>query len=275
MFPELWIGSIAIRTFGPLLVLAFLISIVVADRRGQRRGLGPGTMVGASAYILGCAWLGTRAIPILVDPGDTFSSLGHFARGFIFTAGAWYGGFLGGCVGIFIFCFRRSLPVTNLLDTVGPPLLLGQAMGRIACLAAGCDYGSPTDSWPLSITFHNPNALIDPDLLGVPLHPVQIYEALGSLILFGLSLIVERRFQRGGTSLEAPLRPGELFAVCVAGAAALRFNVEFFRGDVNRGLWLGERISTSQIAAIIVLLILAIVIGKRRQTRTRKTSPGS
>ena len=53
---------------------------------------------------------------------------------------------------------------------------------------AGDDYGRPTTvSW--AVTFTNPDAAqIGGVPLGVPLHPVQLYESAVCLALFGLRL---------------------------------------------------------------------------------------
>src|SRR4029434_7597125 len=65
-----------------------------------------------------------------------------------------------------------------------PDRPLGQAIGRIGCLMAGDDYGRPT-SVPWAVVFTDPDAgRIGGAPLGVPLHPVQLYESLVCLALF-------------------------------------------------------------------------------------------
>ncbi len=95
--------------------------------------------------------------------------------------------------------------------------------------------------------------------LGVPIHPSQLYESLGAALLLAwlLRTLAHRRFE------------GQVFAGYLIGYAALRFTLEFWRGDVARGSVFGGVLSTSQfIAVIVVFLTLAAlpIIARRPQT---------
>ncbi len=59
----------------------------------------------------------------------------------------------------------------------------------------------------------------------LPLHPTQLYESFGQLLLFAL-LVVARRYRRFH---------GEIFALWLMAYAVLRSTVEAFRGDLERG----------------------------------------
>jgi phosphatidylglycerol:prolipoprotein diacylglycerol transferase len=59
----------------------------------------------------------------------------------------------------------------------------------------------------------------------LPVHPTQIYESIGQLVLF-LALMYARRFRRFH---------GQIFALWLMCYAVLRTSVELFRGDAERG----------------------------------------
>ncbi|QRN96713.1 prolipoprotein diacylglyceryl transferase [Archangium violaceum] len=59
----------------------------------------------------------------------------------------------------------------------------------------------------------------------LPVHPTQIYESLGQMVLF-LALLYARRFRRFH---------GQIFALWLMCYAVLRTTVELFRGDTERG----------------------------------------
>jgi phosphatidylglycerol---prolipoprotein diacylglyceryl transferase len=59
----------------------------------------------------------------------------------------------------------------------------------------------------------------------LPLHPTQLYESIGQLVLFAL-LVIARRYRRFH---------GEIFALWLMAYAVLRSTVEAFRGDLERG----------------------------------------
>ncbi len=93
---------------------------------------------------------------------------------------------------------------------------------------------------------------MDPECLartGMPLHPTQMYEAFGEFFNF-LILIFLRRHQSF---------KGQLFWAYIALYSALRFTVEFFRGDEARGYIL-PGISVSQGISVIIGLVAVIVI---------------
>src|SRR5262249_8817508 len=113
------------------------------------------------------------------------------------AAGDFYGGFIGALVTSAFFLRRNpQLPFWQTADVCAPAIALGQAIGRIGCLMAGDDYGSPTNV-PWAVTFTDPDAAsIGGAPLGVPLHPVQLYESIACLILFFIlvRLLRHKRF---------------------------------------------------------------------------------
>ena len=94
-----------------------------------------------------------------------------------------------------------------------------------------------------------------PHSQGVALVPVQLYEAAGCLVLF---LLLDRLARRGR-------RGEELLAVYLALYGALRFFLEFLRGDGARGFW--GALSTSQWVAVVTVAAALLWMG--RQTRRR------
>jgi phosphatidylglycerol:prolipoprotein diacylglycerol transferase len=97
--------------------------------------------------------------------------------------------FLGGPLLVvpFLLCYTTyfRLPFIKLADVGAPVLAIGAAFGRVGCFLAGCCYGQPT-SCPLGVCFISrtvPAALRD-----LPLHPTQLYESAGLLLIFALLL---------------------------------------------------------------------------------------
>jgi len=128
-------------------------------------------------------------------------------------------------------------------DAAAPAMALGLAIVRLGCLAAGCDYGLPSNSFP-AVVFRNPVAHA---LTGVPLgtrlHPTQLYEsALGLALLAGLSW---------GPWHHAP--EGARAWFFVGGYSVVRFGLEFLRGDANRG-FVGP-LSASQFLVVVTVLL--------------------
>ena len=74
------------------------------------------------------------------------------------------------------------------------------------------------------------------------LHPTQLYEAIGEVLIFAALLVMRPRAHR---------RPGTLLVMYLGLYALLRFVVEMFRGDVVRGLVLS--LQTPRLAGLLHL----------------------
>jgi prolipoprotein diacylglyceryltransferase len=92
----------------------------------------------------------------------------------------------------------------------------------------------------------------------IALHPVQLYEAAGLWLLAGIV--------GGGRRL--PALRGRLFGLYLAGYGLLRLATETLRGDPARGLWLGGRLSTSQVIALLAIVAGALLAARRPAQKT-------
>jgi phosphatidylglycerol:prolipoprotein diacylglycerol transferase len=122
---------------------------------------------------------------------------------------AWQGGVVTGIAAALIFIRVKKLPVLKTLDLVAPYIALGQSIGRAGCFLNGCCYGKSL-SWGIYFPVHQAH-----------LHPTQLYDSLGLLILFFVlkGFGPRKKFD------------GEVFILYLIAASFLRFMVEFFRAD--------------------------------------------
>lgn len=233
-----------LHTFGVLMLTAFLAAFWWVRRSARRRGLNTNWVVSLSLWLIGGGLVGAKLLMIgrkllgqSPHPGQLFS------LSLLEGVGDFYGGFLGALAAAMIyFRLHPLLPAWRIADQFGPASALGQAIGRLGCLMAGDDYGRPA-SLPWAITFTNPEASrLGGVPLGVALHPVQLYESLACLGLFFFLTRLTRRQKFDG----------EIILTYVLGYAVLRFVIEYFRGDPDRGFVFGGLFSTSQFIALLV-----------------------
>lgn len=227
------LGPLTIHTYGLFVALAFLISIWWGQREARLAGLDASLVPDLALAICFSAILGARVVYVIIEFPFFLENPLH---AFMF----WRGGlvFSGGLalaivVGWFVVQRKGQSPL-RWCDAAAPAIALGQAIGRLGCLGAGCCYGKPTEL-PWSIVFNAPNSLAP---TGIALHPTQIYHALASLFCF-LLLVLFRR----------PLKmPGQRLGVYLVCYPVLRFIIEFFRND-HRGA-VGP-LSLTQVMAIL------------------------
>lgn len=135
-----------------------------------------------------------------------------------------FGGFVSVPLCVALFARWKKIPALKLMDYVFLCALFWHAFGRLGCFLAGCCYGRST-GLPWGVVFRDPRSLIPPQWLGVPLHPVQLYEAAGDLLIAAVLWRVLRATEEG------KYRPGLVVAGHFAAYGVLRFCLEFLRGD--------------------------------------------
>lgn len=258
MHPELLhLGPIVLPSYGAALGVAFVLAILLLRRRAPEYGIDRETAVDMGIWLILSGLLGAKLLLLVVEgPGyylTSFRGLFELFR----AGGVFYGGLLGALAAAIFFVKVKKVPFLAFADAAAPAVALGQAIGRIGCLSAGCCWGARCDR-PWAITFTDPKAGQNVGVpMNVPLHPTQVYEAIGLFLLCGLVIW----FGKGRA-------PGRTFSLYLAGAALLRFTVEFFRND-PRGTVPGTALSTSQgIALALFALAIAIFLYGRSRVES-------
>jgi len=153
----------------------------------------------------------------------------------------WYGGVIADLTFVYYYCWRYKKDYWRVADTLAAPAAVGLAIGRIGCLMAGCCYGKACEL-PWAIVYHNIPGLPAHPLAGIPVHPSPVYEALGVMIIAVICYEIFTHSKKRGLAI----------STLVWLYAALRFSLEFLRGDVERGFVFSDKISTSQFVGILL-----------------------
>jgi phosphatidylglycerol---prolipoprotein diacylglyceryl transferase len=262
LFPKLLTTPwFTIHTFGVLLALAYGSALLWLVRSGRSAGLDSDAILSLGSSAIIGALIGAKALMALRSwPEYARNPSELFSMSFLTSAGDFYGGFIGGLLAsALFFVSHRELQFWPVADLCAPAIALGQAIGRIGCLMAGDDYGRTTNV-PWAVTFTDSDAAeIGGAPLGVPLHPVQLYE---SIFCAGLFLFLVWLARRKRTD-------GDVILAYTLIYAAGRFWLETFRGDADRGFVFGGLLSTSQFIAI-VMFISSIALFTYRYTWSRR-----
>lgn len=252
--PAFWgIGPIPIRMYGLMIGIGFLLGIYLASRQAKKEGINPERIMDMGVYLLLAAIIGSRILHVLVNLSDfTRNPLDVFA---IWKGGlVFYGGVLAAIPTGIWYVKKHDLPVWKTADIIAPYAALGHAFGRLGCFFAGCCHGTPS-SGPLGITFTDPHSLAPQ---GIPLYPTQLFESGGEFLIFA-ALIVLRRYKKFN---------GQIFWLYPILYAILRFIVEFYRGDTDRGFYFSGMISTSQIIAIVMVITSAVMLWRLSKSQS-------
>ncbi len=245
MYPKLLdLGPITIHTYGLMLAAAFIAGIWITSRNARKKGINPDSIWNMGLVVIFSALVGAKILLLLSDYryySQNFREI--FSLSTLRSGGVYYGGLLLALVSAIWYLRKKHLPAWTIADLAAPGIALGQALGRIGCLSAGCCYGKPTQlAWGITFTsqYAHDNVGVP---LNIPLHPTQVYESLGALCLF---IFLTWRLARNHFT-------GQILLEYLMSYASLRFAIEFYRYD-DRGFVLYELLSTSQFIAILIFI---------------------
>lgn len=262
MFPKLFeLGPLTFHTYGLLLATAYLVAVSLLAHLLERDGIARARAWDLGFVVIISAILGGKIIMVVTDLGFYIEQPSRLlALEFWQAGGVFYGGLLGAIAGSAIYLSRFSgLSFWRLSDSAAPTIAIGQAIGRLGCLAAGCDYGRPAEvPWAITFTSEYAHSTVGVPL-GIPLHPTQIYESLMTLVLFVFLywMLPRRSFH------------GQVFSLYLILYSVGRFGLEFVRGDVDRGFLFGGFFSTSQFIAIVIIPLALVAYFYHRKHSPR------
>lgn len=239
MFPILFsFGPFTLHTYGLMVAIGFLCALAVARKQFERFNLPADQLDRVVLFIMIAGLLGARTLYFALEnfellQADPLSFFRIWEGGLVF-----YGGVIGGLVTLAVYARLHHLPFLSMTDAFSAPLLLGHAFGRVGCFAAGCCYGKPSDL-PWAVVFEHPASLAP---RFASLHPTQLYESAGNLLLFFAALALSRR----------RLGAGMLSAFYAVSYGSFRFAMEFLRNDDRGGTYFGG--SPSQVVAVLLVI---------------------
>lgn len=242
-------GPFMLNWYGLFFVLAIFAGGWLGLREAQRKGLDPVRVQSLILVSVLGGLVGARLFHV-VDRWNLYADEPLRAL-YVWEGGlAVYGGLIGGVLTGFVYAWWSGLPVWKMADAAAPGLILGQGVGRLACIPNGDAYGAPTDV-PWAFVYTNPAAMLPDDLLGVPLHPYPAYELLFDLAVLGLLWRLRSVYKADG-----------LLFLTYAGVYAVgRFVLTFFRMEQVWFFGLQE----AQVVALAVLVVTLPLLSWRLQ----------
>ena len=158
----------------------------------------------------------------------------------------------GAAIAAGVYLAWARLPVLAVADALAAPLALGIVFEQLGALLAGSGYGSDA-SIPWAVTYSSTYAARwSGTPLGVALHPVQAYAAVGSLLIAGLAWL-SRRLLPGR-------RTGDIAGLALIAAGIVLFLTENFRDWEGRGVVLHGRADAPQLVAVVFVLFGGVLL---------------
>jgi len=244
----LTLGPFAIRWYGLMYLLGFILFVVLGRQRARQmlltgwhpRDIDDMLFYGVLGVILGGRLgyvLFYKPLYYLVHPLEIFE---------VWQGGmSFHGGFLGVLIGLAFYARKRGRRWLDVTDFVAPLCPLGLAAGRLGNFINGELVGRVTSG---------PWAMVFPQVDNLPRHPSQLYEfALEGVLLFVILWWYASRHR--------PM--GAVSGLFLLGYGIMRFIAEFarepdnFLGYLAGGLTMGQWLSLPMIVAGLLMMIWA------------------
>jgi phosphatidylglycerol:prolipoprotein diacylglycerol transferase len=272
--------NVPIYAYGVMLGISLVVGWYLTLPLSERDGLPKETMANCYVVTALAALAGSRILYAVTNPDEFKSVTDLFAlRNGGLVA---YGGFIGGLLGSWAFLAPKKIRLLAWADDAVPSLASGLMITRIGCYLFGCDFGqrlpdtsphwlktlgtfphwaagtlasgegSPAYVRHLEVYRGTP---VEADLVRMntsfPVHPTQLYESL-----VGLALLVLLLWQRRYTRFR-----GQVFFLFVFGYGFLRFLLEMWRDDVERGSYGPTLDKHVYVPLCLFLLAIGFVFG--------------
>lgn len=247
--------TFTLRWYGVIVMIGVIVGSLIVERELRRRGENGERIWDALIWVLPAGIIGARLWYVLnatlggsryyvENPGQIL----NIPQGGLHI----FGGLLLGTAALLYFIRRNKLDPWLFLDSAGPAMLIGQAIGRIANFINQELYGPPTTlPWgiPISAEHRLPQFADLPET--TRFHPTFAYEMLWNLFAASLLLWLSRRYEKD-------IKPGAVFAGWLLLAGVGRVFIEFFRPDQPKIANLG--FSYSALVAGLMAIVGAVML---------------
>ncbi|MCP5046318.1 MAG: prolipoprotein diacylglyceryl transferase [bacterium] len=262
------LGPVTIHTYGFLLAIGVLLAILISIKLGKKEGLDTHVLSDFIFFTILIGLIGAK-IFLFITELDYYLKYPREIWSLLTSAGTFYGGLIFGAVFVIWYVRKHKLSMFKVGDVMTPAVAIAHFFGRMGCFSAGCCWGREApEGCIVGVTFTSTQTTT-----GVPLNQLlygtQLIEAILNLLNFIILIILfkKKQFQ------------GQVLAVYVFNYALIRFCVEFFRGDHDRGYVFGginhpfSSLSVPQLISLIGIAIgIAIYFGARKRGKAKEGS---
>lgn len=262
-----------IAFYGITIAAAMLAGLWIAMHTAKKTGQNPDLYFDMGMLAIFCALIGARAYYVIFawdNYKDNLLEIFNLRHGGL----AIYGGVIGGAIAVYLFARVKKQKFLQLADTASVGLVLGQIIGRWGNFFNREAFGGYTDNLfamqlPLDAVYSwdvTPEMMENLRTAGgvqyIQVHPTFLYESLWNLMVLALLAVCTKRKKFHG----------EVFCLYLLGYGLGRAWIEGLRTDQ---LWIpGTEIPVSQVLAVVLVVVSAIVITVKRRKAKMVESTG-
>lgn len=264
MHPVLFhIGAVVIPSYGVIAAVGVLLALTLALHNARKIQLDPNRIWNLCILTLFTALFGSRLL-LLVANWTVLRSHPLWILSLAMIHHPLLAG-IGVLIAIsvaVVYAGMHHLPLRATADALAAPAALGLGFEQLGALLAGSGYGTGTHL-PWAIVYTDPLAARWSDApIGIPVHPVQAYAAIGFFVIaIGLQIRMPRRSQHGDLA--------GLFLIAIG---VVVYITEFWRDPLGRGAFFNGLLKAPQTAGIAFVLVGALLLLECKSQRIALSS---
>ena len=122
------IGSLTVHYYGLISALAYFLGVLITCLIAKKRGFKVDDIITLACYVIPLAIIGARIYYVLfrLDLYTNFWDIFKIWEGGL----AFYGGMIGGALGVWIYCLIHKKNFFALIDLIAVSMILAQGVGR-------------------------------------------------------------------------------------------------------------------------------------------------
>jgi phosphatidylglycerol:prolipoprotein diacylglycerol transferase len=148
-------------------------------------------------------------------------------------------------IAVVLYLLRTRVPLLRAIDASAPAIMMAAAILDIGNFAAGSHYGAPA-TVPWGVTYTSRFAARTTGVpLGIPVHPVQLYAAVGHFVLAAVVVMMLRHESR----------PAQGLGTALFAEGVLRFVLAPLSGDYADASVLFHVVTPAQAIAMLMVAL--------------------
>lgn len=129
------------QIYGIFITISIILGIIIWIQNAKKYEIKLENIVTCSIYTIISAIVGAKILFLITNIPNNINTLKQNPLNLITHGFVFYGGIIGGAIGIYLYSKKSKVNYKQLIISIIPSIPIMHAIGRIGCHIVGCCYG--------------------------------------------------------------------------------------------------------------------------------------
>lgn len=129
------------QVYGIFITLSIILGIIIWIQNAKKYEIKTENIITCSIYTIISAAIGAKVLFLITNIPNNIITLKQNPLNLITHGFVFYGGIIGGAIGIYLYSKKNKIKAKQLVISIVPSIPLMHGIGRIGCHIVGCCYG--------------------------------------------------------------------------------------------------------------------------------------